>query len=503
MGQHYSIGFEGVELISGLDESTPVWLFMRGTVFKETDLATPLWTSDVGALPNDANRPIGGGIPIGDAGRFAEALSVGQRIENRSNWGLPSFKLDPAPLGPGEVLEVQVFMMPQSWFTTVEVPADEADAIATGVFLGLVGSVVGGPIAGLVTGVISGIFASGSSDTVEVPCLSTVVSARHVFTKADLDGMASTGQRRFGPRDNAVGAFCDPIDSFYWLSVNNAGWQFGAPTPVEAGPCQLGPRAFSPRLQQVCDDWGDVGNRVHDYILVWVRPGDGDVVEVLMREGYTGNVRRFENIPVELAVPSPPYVRNLYADPAIPGRAAKPSCPNCSHFTNLWLGFKVVPEAFLALAGGRGHLGGCSSFAETPGVPSGIPIGCGTSSGSLREYFANNPGDIALHGDSTLVQVTEDGSVAFWPVGSPPLSVLDPDESGLHELVTQHFDREDPTLSDDAGVSWMMVCDDVVLYSYAELRNGKPCANRLRYIRTRAGEIVTDAMLEGLPSIIR
>ena len=68
MAKSYSVGFEAVELVDGLAEDKPVWLYMRATLYNEGDLEHPLWFGEVGSLPPDANGPAPDGYPVGDAG---------------------------------------------------------------------------------------------------------------------------------------------------------------------------------------------------------------------------------------------------------------------------------------------------------------------------------------------------------------------------------------------------------------------------------------------------
>jgi hypothetical protein len=47
----YTVGFEQVQLLNGLGEDQPVWLFTRGRLYNANDPATTLWENSVGSLP--------------------------------------------------------------------------------------------------------------------------------------------------------------------------------------------------------------------------------------------------------------------------------------------------------------------------------------------------------------------------------------------------------------------------------------------------------------------
>ena len=116
MTTSYSVGFENVELVDGLAEDRPVWLYLRGTLYNDGDFDHPLWIGEVGSLPSDANRPNFDGFPIGDAGRYADHLTIGTPVSNSSDTAVPNFSVGPVEVAPGQVLEVMVIMLPLVWF---------------------------------------------------------------------------------------------------------------------------------------------------------------------------------------------------------------------------------------------------------------------------------------------------------------------------------------------------------------------------------------------------
>ena len=122
MAKSYMVGFEAVELVDGLAEDQPVWLYMRATLYNDGDSDHPLWFGEVGSLPPDANRPAPEGYPVGDAGRYADHLIVGTEVRNSSPMNLPQFSVGPVAVDSGQVLEVLIFMLPKVWFETKSVP---------------------------------------------------------------------------------------------------------------------------------------------------------------------------------------------------------------------------------------------------------------------------------------------------------------------------------------------------------------------------------------------
>src|SRR5262249_33260400 len=155
---------------------------------------------------------------------------------------------------------------------------------------------------------------------------------------ADLDRMASAGTQRFGPQDNEAYVVChQPIDAYYFLSVNPRGFGF-APTPEPHKElCTLEPRAYLPAEDQVRGGWGDVGDRLTDclQVSITVRGARHADVAISRRAGAGYKViGQFENVPITRHVPSPSFRRNFYDDDC-PARAVKPDCPECTRFVNL------------------------------------------------------------------------------------------------------------------------------------------------------------------------
>lgn len=156
----YMVGFEQVELVNGLGEDKPVWLYLRGTLYNGNDLETPLWIDEVGSLPPDPNRNIFPSFPRGEAGRYAAGLVRDKPVSNHSSMGQPNFQLDSVEVGPGQVLEVMVIMLPKVWLERKKVPVSKLDALAAG-FFGLslqnfIGGYLGAGIGGLFTALVLG-----------------------------------------------------------------------------------------------------------------------------------------------------------------------------------------------------------------------------------------------------------------------------------------------------------------------------------------------------------
>lgn len=128
-GKAFALGFEQVELVDGLSEDTPVWLYLRAGVYNGNDLEHPLLVEETGSFPPDPNRRTDDSFPKGDAGLYAPHLTIAQPIRNDAAWGAPRFQVTPVWVEQGQVLEVLVVMLPKVWFSTHTVSRDEADRI--------------------------------------------------------------------------------------------------------------------------------------------------------------------------------------------------------------------------------------------------------------------------------------------------------------------------------------------------------------------------------------
>ena len=316
MAEQFFIGFEGVELVNGLGEDKPVWLFMRAALFNENDLNNAIWVDEVGSLPPDANRPVDAPVPFGDTGLYAPHLVRDQRVRNSNERGAPNFACHTVQVSLGQVLEVTVIMVPRVWLQTITVPFDELDKWTISIFVGLLGNFAGGGIVGEIVQTLLTALALGDAEQdVEVPCFNSIIESRHVFTLADLQHLRNQGEQRFGPRDNSAGTFCEPIDSYYWLSANNSGASFGTWLPEkQPGACTLEPRALRPLENELKGEWGDVGDRISDCVIVLITV-NGRSADVIVRERHRTDPPlelTFHGAPISLGVPEPAFTRNLH-----------------------------------------------------------------------------------------------------------------------------------------------------------------------------------------------
>lgn len=520
MAKSYVVGFEAVELVDGLSEDKAVWLYMRATLYNEGDLSNPLWFGDVGSLPPDANRPAPDGYPVGDAGWYADHLIVGTEVSNSSATNVPNFSVGPVTVDDGQVLEVLIFMLPKVWFETKSVPPDEADRFG----FGLLGAGIGAGgfgIAGAVAGAILGAFAPQDHD-VTVPCYNTVISARQVFTPADLDSMQSLGRQRFGPQDNEAYEAChQPIDSYYWLSANNAGWSFGTTPDTKKELCLLEPRAYEPAADQLRGAWGDAGDRYNDCLLVSVQCPDAKHGDVVISRGPAGayaTIAQFSRVPIHRLTPDPVFTRNVFDD-GCPARSVHPDCPECLRFINLSTEMIVRPQLLhLGMQAGS-HVGTRPPFPfviDTDRVTQLRPVNCGPCEkrsmsarkpAAAREAKANadrvrldraqirdrlEPGRL---GPRWNVALTDAGMVKLWPNGSQ--QTRDLKTIGISDDIAGWFPAPP-----ESGLSWVLPCsDEFRLATYQEIRGDTGCIGRLRYTRRNAqGVIVADVMLSRLPS---
>jgi hypothetical protein len=488
---------------------------MRATLLNDGDPDHPLWIDEVGSLPPDANRPGYDGFPHGDAGRYAEGLVVGKPVTNMSPTNLPNFSVGPVEVGPGQTLEVMVFMLPKVWLETISVPPDAAERLAYGIFTGAVGSVLGVP--GAIAGFITGLF-EPQDQSVEVPCFNSVIIARHVFTSADLDRIESAGVERQGPQNNEASLEChQPIDAYYSLSVNPQGFHFAPAPQPHKELCTLEPRAYMPAREQLESEWGDVGDRISDCIQVMVTAQGEKHADVLIlkRAGTQyATVGQFNNVPVTRGVPHPDFRRNFYDDDC-PARAVKPDCPECSRFVNLPMEMVVHPGLlYLGMLPGS-HVGTRPVFpvkfdSDRVTMERRTSRNCpcdADSSLSLSETKVPRAKALAALtpiptrlGDRHLAQRVDDTHVRLWPVGTTPVR----DNNGVGVFGDRVIDHNTfyPT---ELALSWQLICSpEFILSTYQEISGDGGCRARLRYTRRDAqGVVVADAMLSRLPSAVR
>src|SRR5206468_11762674 len=238
------------------------------------------------------------------------------------------------------------------------VPPDEADRFG----FGLLGAGIGAAglgIWGAAAGAVLGALAPQDHD-VTVPCFNTVISARQVFTPADLDSMQSMGRQRFGPQDNEAFEAChQPIDSYYWLSTNNIGWSFGTTPDTKKEACTLEPRAYEPAADQLRGGWGDAGDRYNDCLLVSVQCPDAKHCDVVISRGPGGGyatIAQFAHVPIHRLTPDPVFRQNVFDD-GCPARSVHPDCPYCLRFANVSTEMMITPQLlYLGMQPGS-HMG--------------------------------------------------------------------------------------------------------------------------------------------------
>lgn len=511
MTDEYWVGFEKVELVSGLSADKPVWLFLRGTLYDESNPDQPLWMHEVGSLPPDANRPAPEGFPVGDAGYYADHLPIGQAVSRMTSVGTPTYELAGVAVGPGQVLEVLVIMLPKVWLETKKVKPSDLDTASLSIFTGLIGASGFGVIGGIVTGVVTALFGGGSEQEVDAPCFNSIIMARHRFTSDDLDRIRNAGSERFGPFDNEASAVCAPIDSYYWLTVNRPTWSFGTTPPVKKGGCTLELAAYTPPGDYVGGKWGDVGNWYDDGVIATVNMRDRRLADVWITEHRSGSdlILTFPGVHLELGTPDSTFFNNVFENPKYPARSPKPACARCSHFTNLkWA--KAFPKALVVAAMQPGsHVGTFPVFPLK--IDTDVPTTFRKGMCGCDQDRENGPRDqreerlrtmarkrdravpIRLNA-STYTQELDAQTLWVWPTGTPP-----PIQTVQLPLKWE-FDADlDMPLYVSRGIAcWLLPCSSqITLASYHEFHGDDPCVPRLRYTRRNAeGAIVTDAMLE-------
>ena len=501
----YMVGFEQVELVDGLSEDKPVWLYLRGTLYNENDPENPLWISEVGSLPPDPNRNVFPSFPRGNAGRFADGLPIGKPVRNDTNMGQPNFQLDPVDVQPGQVLEVMVIMLPMVWLERKTITASEFDRLAIGAFGGLLGNFFGGLVGNVVGGLFGYLVLGGGEQTVEVPCFNSVIMARHVFTANDLARIDSIGSERFGPRDNEASAACTPIDSYYWLSANNRGFSFGPMPETGSGECRLEPRITLAAKNQLEGNWADVGDHATDRAWVNIMFTSERSVNVTIIEKRNGirDMLTFEQVPVTFGNPPGLFFRNFIDDNSYIPRYPNPTCPQCHRFIRTFAFIEIEKELLGAGMLAGSHFGTRPLFSlkfdtDRPTAPPATFDPCDESQNARakqRERLDRESFEIPVRiNDRLYLKNVAEGLVHIWPAGTTP----------LRQLIQPKFDIEQldfdiiPVIMQNLAVSWLVQCSpQIYLASYGEiLSNGEVCVTRLRYVhKTEDGHTLFDVML--------
>jgi len=506
MSNPFELSFEQAELVNGLGEDKPVWLYMRASVFNDKDPATPIWSGEVGSLPPDANSQIDG-FPSGDAGKYAENLVRDVAVRADDAGGKPRFHLPVFSLGTDQHVELTLMLLPKVWFEKKKIPASEFDQAVFTVFAMLVLNAAGGGLVGSIVGFILGALNPFDDEQeIEVPCFNSVIMARHVFRENDLVDIFAEGMRRFGPRDNEGGGLCTDIDSYYWLSVAIPQFQLPAPEKPTKTSCTLEPRAYVPKAEQLAGRWGDLGDGLNDRVYVYVSLMDEAHANVSITERASSGHRQFswERAPITRGTPSPAYFRNFYDDPLVPPMSVKPACPYCSGFVNLFLGLVMPRELFIASMMGGSHVG------TRPIVPLRLDTDRATQRPAChclaqgvradrteraRRRDLYEPADL---GAGVFAALRQDGLVDVWRPGQRRHYL----HSHHHQVMVKPSADLDLYLNPELPISWIATArDGSFIATYAEIHKETKCCRRLRYVRMGAdGKPVVDVMLEPLAS---
>ena len=505
MAGQYGIAFEQVELVNGLGEDKPVWLYLRAAVFADADPETPTWTAEVGSLPPDANSQIEG-FPSGDVGRYANNLVRDVAVRNDEPGGPPRFRLPVFTLGDGQYVELTVMLLPKIWFEKKKIPASDFDQAVFTLFAMLVLNAAGGGLVGSVVGFILGLLNPFDDEQeIEVPCFNSVIMARHAFREADLIGIFGDGMRRFGPRDNESGGLCADIDSYYWLSVAIPQFLFPPSEKPAKTSCTLEPRAYLPKQEQLAARWGDIGDGLTDRVYAYVYLDDDAHASVKVTEYASTGDRNFtwERRPITRGTPRPDYFRNFYDDPLIPPMSAKPSCPYCGAFVNLFLDLVMPKELFVASLMAGTHSGTrpiVPMKLDTDRVTERSECHCMATRAQQTRSVRSKQRDLSEPtnlGRGVRAALRPDGLVDVWRGGER--------RSHLHSHGGAHLFKPsldlDLYLDPELPISWIVTArDGSFVATYAEIHKGTKCCRRLRYVRLgENGQPVVDVMLEPLP----
>lgn len=491
MATPFVISFEQVQLIEGLNDDQPVWLYLRGTLFDDSNPNLPLEVHEVGSLPPDANRPSDPSYPKGDAGLYAAGLPRKVEVRNDADNGASRFRLPAIEVAPGQSLEVQVVMLPRVWFKQVEVSRDDLEVYIGGVFLLTVGAAHSGLVA-LGTAAILGLFHDEGPETTLAPCMQTVITARHLFSYVDLVDMQSQGMVRFGPRDNDLSSICGLIDSFYWLMVGAEVRypSFGSPLKPASGACELRPLAHEPPRSWLEGRWSDTGNFLTCCLSATVIMEDENTATVHVHHGRfnEGHSAVFEHLPIELEIPSPPFARNFYDD-ACPARSVSPACVDCRAFSNLPLS-QVVPKEFLMVCLlENAHRGATRLLVPESSMAADVRRGVELPRRASK-MTRRRPEPPKRISRSLMATALDDRRVELTPVGNPPMHMFNHVTADAKQRFTE-FD-----LMKVLGAYMLKLNDTEALYTYGEIHNGKPCIGRLRYVKASSnGEILADVLM--------
>jgi hypothetical protein len=503
MAESFSIAFEQVQLLSGLAPDQPVWLFLRATLHDENDLNTALEVQQVGALPPDANRAISTDYPVGDAGIYAPGLPVGDIVRSDHALGtgqlVPRFELNAIEVAEGQVLAVEVIMLPKVWFKTVMADPDDLDRWSRTAFVFLLGASNFG-LAGAVAGAIIGAIWGDDDQEVPVPCPQTVVTARHIFTLDDLRALRSEGMRKFGPADNDQ-SFCGFIDSLYWLSANqHQPWLFGPSKPIEQTDCELRPWRHRPLEEWLEGTWLDRDSWESSCIGVSLNVIEESIADVWVfdQPSLGSQAREFRGRPITSDFPPNDFTINWYGD-ACPPRTVSPICPNCKRFTNVPTALGMAGQMLVALAMGSRHAG-AEAWADSLVTPSSSqPASCAERARQRQLSRDLGNEEAQLLGRGVLFKRCARDGFVLWPNGTPPPPPPPPDPPRPPAIEDLRGLSELPTVADALfGCFKVELSEQEALFTYAEVpRRGMPMCPRLRYVRwDDQGNIVRDAMLQ-------
>ena len=506
MAEWFKIAFEQVQLLSGLGPDQPVWLFVRATLHNEADLDTALETQQVGSLPPDANRPLGPGFPQGIEGLYAPGLAVGAIVRNdipNSSTGqiFPRFELNAIAVDAGQILAVEVIMVPKVWIKTIRVPQSEADKWAKRAFTTILGS-AGLGVWGALGGAIIGFFWGDEDQDVEVPCFQTIVTARHIFTLDDLRALQSEGMRQFGPADNDMSEVCGAIDSFYWLSANqHQPYSFGTVAPIDPSDCQLRPWRHRPVDDWLTGTWLDRDTWDTSCMGVSVHVTDDNTADVWVfdePQNPAVQPREFRRCPITSDWPPNAFTINWYGD-GCPPRTVSPTCPNCKRFTNTPSGLGMSGLMLVALALGSRH-GGAEAWVHALVAPdSALKLPSCSEAERLKRIAVDAQDEPRPFAKGVLFKRWQNDGIALWPKGTPPPKPPPPPDLPRPPALERFGDIGEISGIVEAlyGCFKVRIGEREALFTYAEVpARGEPMCARLRYVRwDETQTIIKDVML--------
>jgi hypothetical protein len=462
---------------------SPVYVWMKATVYNEDDPETGVWTASSGGVsPEDANVPVDPNSTSPEGLFSSTSLRSGVRVRHDDPMtGLASFGFPDLPINQGQRLALQLIVAPLIWFESAHVSPDAIDRAAMSTFIAALGS-VGGPV-GSVAGAILGALWGGGGVDADVPCYNPILFEMRDWDGNELDGLVRESTHEYGPTGAPPSYGCPRANASYWLSFDRVPEFTSRPPSCLAywvdGDATDG--AFN-------GHWGDYGITTSDQVNAWITrvPNQqAEVYNVRIRERRSASadivVESFQAVPVTEERLIFLFYRNVFEFQPFGYRQAIPCSTECSAFTNVspappWVdqlnqlqSLSMLAEAWRERLPPRRLPKPGPPRSGPPGNPAPFDV-----NQTLPASMARIPHSSASH-DSPVIS-----HEPLIPRSGIFRRFL-PEDERPHSLYNARVLRLDPTTA---------------LTLFGEFRDRKLLQTRIRYLRTDDwGSVHTDVLL--------